>query len=145
MSEDLPKTLQFLTQEQTAHLLNVSEILKLALVGKTIKQGVLPPANELSSLSSQKEWAAMSEDLPKTLQFLTQKQTAQLLNVSERTLEGWRVKGRGPPFVALGPRRAATGYPTSKLGRRHRHLARPQQSNAQEGVDAGNSRVSHHR
>jgi predicted DNA-binding transcriptional regulator AlpA len=55
----------------------------------------------------------MSEDLPKTLQFLTQKQLAQLLNLSERTLERWRVEGRGPRFVAFGPRRR--GYRVSDI------------------------------
>jgi predicted DNA-binding transcriptional regulator AlpA len=69
--------------------------------------------NKLPSLSSQEKWAAMSENLPKTLQFLTQKQLAQLLNVSERTLERWRVEGRGPPFVAFGPRRR--GYRLSDI------------------------------
>ena len=55
----------------------------------------------------------MSDDLPKTLQFLTQRQLAQLLNVSERTLERWRVEGRGPRFVAFGPRRR--GYRVSDI------------------------------
>ena len=55
----------------------------------------------------------MSKNFPKTLQFLTQKQTAHLLNVSERTLERWRVEGQGPPFVALGPRRR--GYRLSDI------------------------------
>jgi predicted DNA-binding transcriptional regulator AlpA len=55
----------------------------------------------------------MSEDLPKALRLLTQKQLAQLLNVSERTLERWRVEGRGPRFVALGPRRR--GYRLSDV------------------------------
>jgi predicted DNA-binding transcriptional regulator AlpA len=55
----------------------------------------------------------MSEDFPKTLQFLTQKQLAQLWNMSERTLERWRVEGRGPPFVCLGPRRR--GYRLSDI------------------------------
>ena len=55
----------------------------------------------------------MSENLAKNLQFLTQKQTAHLLNVSERTLERWRAEGQGPPFVALGPRRR--GYRLSDI------------------------------
>jgi excisionase family DNA binding protein len=48
---------------------------------------------------------AMSSELPTSLRFLTQKQLAELLNLSERTLERWRVEGRGPKFVAMGPRR----------------------------------------
>jgi excisionase family DNA binding protein len=47
----------------------------------------------------------MPNELPTTLHFLTQKQLAELINVSERTLERWRVQGRGPKFVAMGPRR----------------------------------------
>ena len=47
----------------------------------------------------------MSLELPTTLHFLTQKQLAELLNLSERTLERWRVEGHGPKFVAMGPRR----------------------------------------
>jgi excisionase family DNA binding protein len=39
------------------------------------------------------------------LKFMTQKQLAELLNVSERTIERWRVEGRGPKFVACGPRK----------------------------------------
>jgi excisionase family DNA binding protein len=44
-------------------------------------------------------------ELPASLQFLTQKQVAEVINVSERTLERWRVEGTGPKFVAMGPRR----------------------------------------
>jgi excisionase family DNA binding protein len=47
----------------------------------------------------------MSSELPASLRFFTQKQLAELLNLSERTLERWRVEGRGPKFVAMGPRR----------------------------------------
>lgn len=38
-------------------------------------------------------------------QLLTTPETAVLLNVSEQFLEIGRVKGFGPPFVALSPRR----------------------------------------
>src|SRR5258708_24954761 len=44
-------------------------------------------------------------ELPASLQFLTQKQVAEVINVSERTLERWRGEGTGPKFVAMGPRR----------------------------------------
>lgn len=33
---------------------------------------------------------------------LTVKETAAALNVSEHTLNGWRVQGRGPEYVKLG-------------------------------------------
>jgi excisionase family DNA binding protein len=49
--------------------------------------------------------AAAANELPTTLRFLTQRQLADLIGVSERTLERWRVEGRGPKFVAIGPRR----------------------------------------
>jgi excisionase family DNA binding protein len=35
---------------------------------------------------------------------LTQAETAELLRLSERTLERWRVQGGGVPFVKLGRR-----------------------------------------
>jgi excisionase family DNA binding protein len=35
---------------------------------------------------------------------LTQAETAELLRLSERTLERWRVTGGGPVFVKLGKR-----------------------------------------
>ena len=36
------------------------------------------------------------------MQLLTQKRLSQLIDVSERTLERWRVEGSGPPFVKAG-------------------------------------------
>jgi predicted DNA-binding transcriptional regulator AlpA len=84
-----------------------------------IWQIYLLPAEQKTDLASclrlvaKEKWAAMLHDLPKTLQFLTQKQLAQLWNISERTLERWRVEGRGPPFVAIGPRRR--GYRLSDI------------------------------
>lgn len=35
---------------------------------------------------------------------LTQKEVAEALSVSERTLEGWRWLGRGPKFVRISGR-----------------------------------------
>jgi len=35
---------------------------------------------------------------------LSQRQAADLLGLSERTLERWRVTGEGPPHVKLGRR-----------------------------------------
>jgi len=34
--------------------------------------------------------------------FITQQQLSDLLYVSERTLERWRVEGVGPPFLKAG-------------------------------------------
>ena len=38
-------------------------------------------------------------------QFLTERETAELLRVSARTLQRWRLTGDGPPFCAFGGRR----------------------------------------
>lgn len=38
-------------------------------------------------------------------QFLTERETADLLRVSARTLQRWRLTGDGPPFCAFGGRR----------------------------------------
>ena len=38
-------------------------------------------------------------------ELLTPEQVADLLKVSTGTLENWRVKGDGPPFVKLGHKR----------------------------------------
>jgi excisionase family DNA binding protein len=38
------------------------------------------------------------------LRLLTQREAAELLRLSERTLERWRVSGSGPAFTKLGKR-----------------------------------------
>ena len=38
-------------------------------------------------------------------QFLTERETAELLRVSVRTCQRWRISGDGPPFCAFGGRR----------------------------------------
>jgi len=38
---------------------------------------------------------------------LKEKQAAERLGVSRRTLQRWRLSGDGPPFVRIGPRRVA--------------------------------------
>lgn len=43
--------------------------------------------------------------------YLTGKQCAERLQMSERTLANWRVQGKGPPFVKKGRVR----YPESEL------------------------------
>jgi predicted DNA-binding transcriptional regulator AlpA len=43
---------------------------------------------------------------------LSQAEAAKALGVSERTLERWRVEGRGPRFVKLGKR---VGYTEADL------------------------------
>lgn len=39
-----------------------------------------------------------------SLDLLDEIQTGRILKVSRRTLQGWRTKGEGPPFVDLGRR-----------------------------------------
>lgn len=46
---------------------------------------------------------------------LTEAQTAQRLQVSIRTLQGWRLSGGGPPFIKLG--RRSVRYRMSDLDR----------------------------
>ena len=36
--------------------------------------------------------------------YLTEREVAALLKVSQRTLQGWRGTGLGPPFVKIGGR-----------------------------------------
>jgi predicted DNA-binding transcriptional regulator AlpA len=40
-----------------------------------------------------------------TTELLTPEQVAEMLQVHPGTLENWRVKGEGPPFVKLGGKR----------------------------------------
>ena len=40
-----------------------------------------------------------------TTELLTPEQVAELLKVHPGTLENWRVRGEGPPFVKLGSKR----------------------------------------
>ncbi len=42
--------------------------------------------------------------LSSSLQLLTTRDAAQLLALSTRTLEKWRVEGGGPPFVVMSPK-----------------------------------------
>jgi hypothetical protein len=46
---------------------------------------------------------------------VTEVQTAELLNISIRTLQAWRIKLAGPRFVRVGAR-SATGAAISPLG-----------------------------
>jgi excisionase family DNA binding protein len=34
--------------------------------------------------------------------YLTERELASLLRTSQRTLQGWRIKGQGPAFMKLG-------------------------------------------
>ncbi|MEK1888820.1 MAG: helix-turn-helix domain-containing protein [Phyllobacterium sp.] len=58
----------------------------------------------------------MPDELPEKL-LLTPKDVAHMLSLSEKTLEAWRAKGMGPPFVKLGSggKTSAIRYPVDKL------------------------------
>jgi len=45
---------------------------------------------------------------------LTEKQAAERLNLSHRTLQRWRVTGQGPRYTKLG---AAVRYPEDEIAR----------------------------
>jgi predicted DNA-binding transcriptional regulator AlpA len=42
----------------------------------------------------------MAETLPQ--QLYTEEEVAKILHISSRTLQAWRLKGFGPPFVKMG-------------------------------------------
>lgn len=44
----------------------------------------------------------MTQQSPPTL--LDTRSTAKMLGIQPRTLEAWRTRGHGPPFVTLSPR-----------------------------------------
>lgn len=48
-----------------------------------------------------------------TDELLSQRQVAMLLGVSGRTIEGWRARGTGPPFLRLSAR--AVRYRSSDI------------------------------
>ena len=43
--------------------------------------------------------------LPATAQFLNEKEAAELMRCSYRTLQGWRLSGIGPAYRRMGARR----------------------------------------
>ena len=47
------------------------------------------------------------------MELLREKQAAERLGVSRRTLQRWRISGDGPPFTRIGLRRVA--YPEAAL------------------------------
>ncbi len=44
-------------------------------------------------------------EFDRSLAFLNEREAAELLRVSVRTLQRWRLTGDGPPFCAFGGRR----------------------------------------
>ena len=57
---------------------------------------------------------------------LIQREVADLLCISQRTLEGWRVRGCGPAYIQISPR--CIRYRMSDVmafveGRRHKHTS----------------------
>jgi len=49
------------------------------------------------------------------LTLVTKNDTANILHVQVKTLEGWRTKGLGPPFVRLGGPRGRVFYRLTDL------------------------------
>ena len=54
---------------------------------------------------SQRRAQARPIEDPVTRRFLDEAATANLLNMSRRTLQRWRISGEGPGFVRCGARR----------------------------------------
>ncbi len=50
------------------------------------------------------------QDLTPTQPLLTEAQAGRLLGFSPRTLQKWRARGDGPPFVKLSDNRGAVRY-----------------------------------
>ena len=84
--------------------------------------------------------AAYSQDHTRgTNELLSQRQVAARLGLSARTIEGWRARGVGPPFLRLSAR--AVRYRTSDLEQwldEHRVADEPR-------LEAHSSRESQHR
>jgi hypothetical protein len=55
------------------------------------------------------------ETLRETEVLLNQSEAARRLNVSPRTLEGWRLRGGGPLYSVLGGKRGRIRYRPSAL------------------------------
>jgi predicted DNA-binding transcriptional regulator AlpA len=57
----------------------------------------------------------------------TEKQEAERLNLSERTLQAWRTRGDGPPYIKLGRavRYDPTAVDTWLTTRARRHTSDP--------------------
>ena len=51
----------------------------------------------------------------KRLLVLNQKQTAEVLGVSNSTLEGWRKNSLGPEYIKAGPGKSRVLYPKQKI------------------------------
>ena len=52
------------------------------------------------------------EELPAHETYFTEEELAKLLKTSERTLQGWRLKGGGPDYLKAG---ALVRYPLSRF------------------------------
>ena len=78
-------------------------------------------------------------------QLLNQRQAASLIGVSERTLECWRCRGGGPPFVkisrrAVRYRRQAEELPILRGATQHSHRSLPSSPSAgDQALRASNS------
>lgn len=71
------------------------------------------PVTAVDSIGAQTSSAARAAVTGNSL--LNEDQTAALLGVSPRTLQGWRVRGGGPRFIALGAGGRVVRYRQSDL------------------------------
>ena len=58
----------------------------------------LATGDELATGNQEMKAAAIHDDL------LTERETSRMLKVASRTMEGWRRRGAGPPFIRLSLR-----------------------------------------
>ena len=58
---------------------------------------------------------AVDCEIQNPLKLITKRDTAKILHVRTKTLENWRVRGLGPPFVRLGGPRGRVFYRESDL------------------------------
>jgi excisionase family DNA binding protein len=61
--------------------------------------------------------------------YLSERQVAEALNLSVRTLQRWRLEGRGPLFVRIG---RAVRYPQSEIEKFLKSMLRQSTSDAAE-------------
>lgn len=74
---------------------------------------LIPRSDRRSPRARRKKPGSAKPRDPKAMDpLLTEDQAAEILRVSPRTLQGWRHRGDGPPFVKLG---SAVRYRRSDL------------------------------
>lgn len=66
------------------------------------------PADQFGGCLYSQNWAhtidGLGTSIPEMSQLLTSSQVAEMLHITEEGLRRWRYRGKGPPFLRLGPR-----------------------------------------